>query len=863
MPGNWDFDVRVTNAEGFYERKFVVTIHPEDEILRIRYISNLEELQAAAEDAGGLDIIRFSPDTHIKFTGTAGLGNAAELRFSADTNIIIDGNGGSLTFFGNRGLGGIIAQAGASVIIQDLTMISGDRALNGDRTGTAIRAQAGDTAAANVTLRSVNHPMIIDEFGIGLNIEGASTLTLEGGLITNNNTGVHISGNGMFVMDGGIISHNTVNGVQINSALNNTAAFIMNNGVISENVNPDNVLINTNGVSLAGNSNVFVMNGGAIAGNTVGVNITGNGMNNGNVFTMNNGTISGNTVNGVNLIHQPAGAANGNSFVMRGGQITGHLGNAVNLDNPQVSFVFEGGTFANNGTGVMVNSGTFDINGIFNSGINIAGGTTNINEGAIVAQTGSALNGNLGIINLSGGTMNVRQGGFVEAAGLSGQNAVISVGADAILNIDGQINRPITVIGELNLHQTGVIGTGGGGARVIFGADSNILLAGRILRPAAFFNTATVGAEASLEHNSFVETGGNVTVYGSTGSFTVYEGAKLTLQAGGHIHGASAGVALDTQDDPAGLRGPAVFIMNGGKITVGAGNVAGVNVGSGNSRFYMHGGTIEGPSLPTNVLSMGNGVVLGTSAFFHMTGGEIINSANRGVYNNGANASFIMDGGKIDNNGRPNLPNLPHFNGGGGVLIAGANSTFVMMGGTISNNIAQSGGGLYAVHLENITIGPNAAFVGNMAYDGLLINDALANKFAYTIRPGIVTHGTHAFNNHDIAVAEGDEIPAETRQLHFSVSGIGGTLSAFLDGIEIQSGDKVPVGSTVIFIATPHEGFAVGPWSMTFTFAGGFDETDDINSLYSEFAPVTFTLRNIQFNHVVNASFIEIADIQS
>ena len=119
----------------------------------------------------------------------------------------------------------------------------------------------------------------------------------------------------------------------------------------------------------------------------------------------------------------------------------------------------------------------------------------------------------------------------------------------------------------------------------------------------------------------------------------------------------------------------------------------------------------------------------------------------------------------------------------------------------------------------------------------------------------------HGYYEKDFTITVRGENPIETRQLNFNVSGIGGTISAFINGTEIQSGARVPVGSTVLFLATPYEGFAVGRWNMGFGNASGLGSADDLNSTSSNLSPVTFTLRNMQFDHVVEVSFVQLLEL--
>ena len=105
-----------------------------------------------------------------------------------------------------------------------------------------------------------------------------------------------------------------------------------------------------------------------------------------------------------------------------------------------------------------------------------------------------------------------------------------------------------------------------------------------------------------------------------------------------------------------------------------------------------------------------------------------------------------MSGGTISGNGE----GLAADADGGGVHMTGNNGIFAMTGGTIRENTARNGGALHSTNLANVTIAPAAVFQANVATEGLRLDNALAAQFP-GINPGTVTHGEHAFNNHDIA----------------------------------------------------------------------------------------------------------------
>ncbi|MCL2855629.1 MAG: putative Ig domain-containing protein, partial [Defluviitaleaceae bacterium] len=408
--------------------------------------------------------------------------------------------------------------------------------------------------------------------------------------------------------------------------------------------------------------------------------------------------------------------------------------------------------FVLHSNGILVEGGTLNINGIYNGSLRVREGVANLNSGGQIGQAGSAMNGNLATINVVNGTLNVAQNATIAQAGITNFNAHIAVEAGGTLDIKGTAHRSLHIMGgTFSLHEGALLGPPNpqNNPENWFEAGSDVYLAGRITRIVNILGDVTVEETGRIEARTYVETGGSLTIYGFVRPITAFEGSKVTLQEGGHVYGAGSGISLDTIDDPAGLHGDAVFVMNGGVVELSAASEGPTIAGMNNTRIYINNGTVRGPSVASNTLTMGNAINLSGNAFLQINNGEIFGASNRGVYNAGGSVTFEMHGGVIRDNGRANPPNLPHFNGGGGVLIGGADSTFTMTGGTISGNTAQNGGGLYAVNLNNITIGSDAVFANNVAAEGVQVNNQQAESFPL-IAPGTVTYGSHAFNNHDI-----------------------------------------------------------------------------------------------------------------
>jgi hypothetical protein len=246
-----------------------------------------------------------------------------------------------------------------------------------------------------------------------LTIENGATVILEDGLILaggnhiNGGGGVHLSGGSRFIMNGGAITGNT-----------STATGSSNTG---------------GGGVYAGSGSAFTMNGGTIGGsgsdkNTSyndggGVFVTG-----GSTFTMNGGIITGNTTayGGGGMA-----AVSGGTFIMKGGNLDGNSANhggGVILFNGGNTFRMEGGNITGNkaiddlghygGGGVLLVKDSFTMTGGTISGNTVTGISTTLIGGG-------------GVTN-RGGTFTM-EGGSISENTLSGKNG----GGVYLGNIDG------------------------------------------------------------------------------------------------------------------------------------------------------------------------------------------------------------------------------------------------------------------------------------------------------------------------------------------------------------------------------------------------------------------------------------------
>ena len=252
---------------------------------------------------------------------------------------------------------------------------------------------------------------------------------------------------------------------------------------------------------------------------------------------------------------------------------------------------------------------------------------------------------------------------------------------------------------------------------------------------------------------SFIDSEGSVliTANGSVSGWTVYGNG---LSAALLIHGTAGSLTLDggtvsgnvdvTSNLSIGssiqIKSGASFTMNSGSITgngisaYSQGSIqikgAGVYVTDADSSFTMNGGSING-----NYARYGAGVAVENGAKFDMLGGEIKdNKFCHGNEGGGAvfvnNATFNMSGTSVISGTDyydPSKSGNSVQKNGGGVYVQGTNSSFTMDGGTIMDNAADDannggGGGVYisggTVNLKNGTIKNNKSGISTATNGG-------------------------------------------------------------------------------------------------------------------------------------------------
>jgi len=660
---------------------------------------------------------------HIQISSGLVFNRQTPIVLPPHTNLTIDGGNSTIEFVGGPAvvLGSVQVFPGARLELNNVTLSGVNHPPMGiSNPEAAIVLPSATTILRNVTLEG---------FGIqsGLNV-GTNSHVYAYNLTVRNGQqhGISIIGTGRLTMTGGSVYNNPIHAVNLAAG----GTFTLNDGTLR-------------------------------AGNQQGVQIAGAG-----TFNMNGGTIYNAAQNGVNLA---GGVATTGTFNMTGGTIHGnnhgvHVAGANNVVN------ITGGSIIDNRNFAIHNAGTLPTNGLVNV-VNLSGGTFDGNEISTMRELNITSGNVAAAINVgSTGVLNVYEGATIgNTPGPA--NAPVVVAEGGVLNVAGTIARAVTVNGIINIAETGSVVAGGGGVNVaVFTVSGAVAVAnvdGTIARRVDILN----GAELNLNEGSTLTTGNiqfNVS-NGSTANLRGFVGRTLAVTA-------STVNMFDTAQLTAGatgvhLRGPNnTFNMYGGTIHVSRSVGTGVTLwtdglpgDSFGSVFNMHGGVIEptpGTTGTPRAITESNGVGLsGRGATFNMYGGYVTGHANRGIFSNGADITVNMMGGTISDN-------LGEFNNfeGGAIRLTGDNPTLRIAGGNIINNSAANGGAIHISELANLYIAPEAVFSGNVAREGVVVNNGLATEFAATIRPAAVSYGTHAFNNRDIFVSESDVVEEEPEE---------------------------------------------------------------------------------------------------
>ena len=312
-----------------------------------------------------------------------------------------------------------------------------------------------------------------NKYGGGVYVGAGGTFNMYGGVITENSAnyggGVYVK-SGTFNMDGGTIKSNTSSGgygtlsfggagvyveASGNFIMNNTASVTENkigygstggagvyvNGGTFEMHNDasvaDNTVNNINGSSGGGvyvNGGTFEMHNSASVTGNKATNGTLNGggvyVNGSGTFAMNNSaSVSGNTANQGGGVYVESG-----TFNMNDGKISGNKAKndkASNDTNGGGVFVNKSGTFNMNDGAITGNTATntAERNTTYGGGVYVSGGTFTMNGGTSSVSKNTAKNG--GGVSVSSGTFNMNDGTI---SGNTGNGVFVNGGTFTVSN---------------------------------------------------------------------------------------------------------------------------------------------------------------------------------------------------------------------------------------------------------------------------------------------------------------------------------------------------------------------------------------------------------------------------------------------
>ena len=290
-----------------------------------------------------------------------------------------------------------------------------------------------------------------NKYGGGVYVGAGGTFNMYGGVITENSAnyggGVYVK-SGTFNMDGGTIKSNTSSGGYGTLSFGGAGVYVEASGNFIMN-NTASVTENKIGYGSTGGAGVYV-NGGTFEMHN-SASVTGNKATNGTLngggvyvngsgtFAMNNSaSVSGNTANQGGGVYVESG-----TFNMNDGKISGNKAKndkASNDTNGGV-FVNKSGTFNMNDGAISDNKATNsdERNTTYGGGVYVSGGTFTMNGGESSVSKNTAKNG--GGVSVSSGTFNMNDG---KISGNTGNGVFVHN------NATFTVSRTPTVTGNTN-----------------------------------------------------------------------------------------------------------------------------------------------------------------------------------------------------------------------------------------------------------------------------------------------------------------------------------------------------------------------------------------------------------------------------
>ena len=280
------------------------------------------------------------------------------------------------------------------------------------------------------------------DYGGGVLVGSGTTFNMYGGVITENSAnyggGVYVK-SGTFNMDGGTIKSNTSSGGYGTLSFGGAGVYVEASGNFIMN-NTASVTENKIGYGSTGGAGVYV-NGGTFEMHN-SASVTGNKATNGTLngggvyvngsgtFAMNNSaSVSGNTANQGGGVYVESG-----TFNMNDGKISGNKAKndkASNDTNGGGVFVNKSGTFNMNDGAISDNKATNsdEWNTTYGGGVYVSGGTFTMNGWASSVSKNTAKNG--GGVSVSSGTFNMNDGTI---SGNTGNGVFVNGGTFTVSN---------------------------------------------------------------------------------------------------------------------------------------------------------------------------------------------------------------------------------------------------------------------------------------------------------------------------------------------------------------------------------------------------------------------------------------------
>ncbi len=682
--------------------------------------------------------------------GGGGIYNNSGMLTIINNSIIADNSA-----TGTSGSGGGILNSGGGELTVMGSVISGNTS---NRAGGGIEGTAtgGDITLTNTDLLD-NITYTAPGNGGGLHVTGANMVTVNGGIIRNNEAGAEGGGfwnnGGTMNISGATIDSNNALGVAADNGgggvfNNGGTVSITNNTMIAHNIasgtsGSGGGVFNDVGGSLTIMGSSVVMNsamraGGGIEDNSGNGSVTLNNTNlDDNMTASNPGNGGGMHVTGGATISISGGSVNGNMAAREGGGLwngsgTMTISGVMINDNEAQGAASDdggGGVFNQGGT-VIINNNTHISN---NSATGVAGSGGGIfnNTGGSVTVSGSMITANSAM----------RAGGGIEDQSGSGMITLNNSNLDSNMTGSASGNG-----GGLHVTGTGDVAVNGGsvnyntataeGGGLWNGAGtmtvSNTMIHGNV----ASGNDASQGGggvfnlsgDLTINNNTMIT--GNMAdgTSGSGGGILNDSTATLTVsgstiknnsasRAGGGIEDrsfATGGVTLNNVNLDSNMTGSA------------PGNGGGLHV-TGNADVNISGGTVNGNTAAREGGGLWNGAgtmtISGVDIWGNEAQGPAADDGGGGVFNNGGTVSIInnthiaynsatgtsgsgggvfnLTGGELSISGSSIMHNMAMRAGGGIEDASGAATTVTINNSNLdSNSTAANPGNGGAVHIS-------------------------------------------------------------------------------------------------------------------------------------------------------------------